>query len=367
MKVVVTGTRGIPNIQGGVETHCEELFPRMVRLNFDVHLIRRSCYIPSNDKLTEFNGVKLVTLYTVRQKSVEALFHTFVAILWAKRHKTDIIHVHAIGPALLIPFARLVGLKVVFTHHGADYNRAKWGIIAKSMLKLGERFGTLFANEVIVISDYIKQSLTNLYNRTDSNLIFNGVTKPVFTNETSYIDSLGLKSGRFVFTLGRFVEEKGFDFLIHSFCKLKHNDMQLVIAGDADHETSYSRKLKELAVSNSVILTGFIKGDKLQQLFSHARLFVLPSFHEGLPISLLEAMSYKLPVLVSDIPANKQISLPKECFFETGNEESLIKGLKMSLEQKPESVDYNMSPYNWDLIALQTAAVYDKVVKLLTE
>ena len=363
MKIVVVGTRGIPNIQGGIETHCEELYPRMVLMNYDVHLVRRSCYVPTNDKLIEFKGVKLKTLFTFRHRSLETLLHTFIAIVWARSQKPDILHIHAVGPAILIPFARLLGMKVVFTHHGPDYDRAKWGPIAKAILKLGERWGTAFANEIIVISEVIGKTLAQKFNRANTNLIFNGVIPAEISDKTNYIDKLGLKSRKFVFTLGRFVEEKGFDLLVRAFSDLKQNEFKLVIAGNADHEIPYSRYLKNIAIANGVVLTGFIKGEELQQLFSHAHLFVLPSFHEGLSISLLEAMSYKLPVLVSDIPANKQVQLSAKNYFVTGDERHLTTCLKDNLLKEFELVDYDMSRYNWDKIALQTNEVYKKVLK----
>jgi glycosyltransferase involved in cell wall biosynthesis len=363
MKIIVTGTRGIPNIQGGVETHCEELFPRIVSLGYEVHLIRRSCYVPTNDKLTQFKGVKLHDLYTIRKRIIETLLHTFLAVFYARFKKAQILHIHAVGPAIFTPLARLLGMKVVFTHHGPDYHRTKWGPFARFTLKTGEKLGISYANEVIVISEVIKKLIADKYNRTNTNLIFNGVNIPVITTKSDYIESLGLKSRGFVFTLGRFVEEKGFDLLIKAFDELDQNDFQLVIAGDADHEEPYSRRLKQLAKEKNAILTGFIKGEELHQLYSHARLFVLPSFHEGLPISLLEAMSYKLPILASDIPANRQISLTEDRYFVTGDKESLKSCMVMQLKQNFELVDYDMSNYNWDQIALQTAAVYNKVFK----
>ncbi len=361
MKIVVIGTRGIPNIQGGVETHCEELYPHMVGLNYEIHLIRRTCYVPPDDNLTEYKGVQLHNVYTVRKITTETILHTFLAVLWARKHGTDILHIHAIGPAIFTPFARLLGLKVVFTHHGPDYDRAKWGPVAKFVLKVGERLGTAFANEIIVISEVIKDLLEKKYKRYDTNLVFNGVNPPVFSNKMDFIESLGLKPRKYVFTLGRFVEEKGFDFLIKAFNELNQNEYRLVIAGDADHEIPYTKQLKRLAGMNNVLLPGFLKGEELHQLFTYARLFVLPSFHEGLPISLLEAMSYRLPVLVSDIPANKQVSLPGNKYFITGDEKSLKSGLEKILQQKFEPVDYDMTPYDWYKIALQTDAIYRKV------
>lgn len=362
MKIVVIGLRGIPNIQGGVETHCEELFPRLAKMGFEICLVRRSCYVHSSDKLEEYKGVRLKTIFTVHKKNLEAILHTFLAVIWAKSQKPDIVHIHAVGPAILTPLARFLGMKVVFTHHGPDYDRAKWGKVAKTILRLGEKWGTKYANEIIVISEVIRQSLMRKYNRLNSHLIFNGVNKRVFPKERFYLDKLNLKSREYIFTLGRFVEEKGFDLLINAYRDLAQDNFKLVIAGDADHEVPYSQKLKKLANDNDVILTGFIKGEELIQLFSNARLFVLPSFHEGLPISLLEAMSYQLPVIVSDIPANIQISLPQHNYFVTGDIESLKKCLRDQLRKPFEPVEYNMSPYDWDKIANQTAAIYRNMI-----
>jgi len=362
MKIVVTGTRGIPGIQGGVETHCSELYPRLVSMGYRVILTRRSCYITPENRITTYRGVELVDLFSVRHSAVEAFIHTLLSILWARKHEADVLHIHAIGPAIFVPFARLLGLKVVFTHHGPDYDRAKWGSVAKSVLRLGEKWGSKYASEVIVISDVIRKTLEKKFNRTNTNLIFNGFSAPVFSSSSEYLTRLGLTPRKYIFTLGRFVEEKGFDLLIRAFKSLDDDSCHLVIAGDADHESAYSRELKKLARLNNVVLTGFIKGAELQQLFSNARLFVLPSFHEGLPISLLEAMSYRLPVLVSDIPANMQIGLPNNCYFRTGDEESLKSGLSRLLSSAFSPEEYDMAPYDWSKIALQTARVYEKII-----
>ncbi len=362
MKIAVTGTRGIPRIQGGVETHCEELFPRLVQAGEEVTLFRRQSYVNKDNKITEYKGIQIIDLPTPRRKSFEAIVHTFRAIIRARKEGADIIHIHAIGPSLLIPFARLLGLKTVMTHHGADYERAKWGKTAKFMLRLGERWGAKHANEVIVISKQIQRSLARKYGRTDTHLIFNGVPSPKFISDDLKLLKMGLKPGKFVLALGRFVPEKNFHQLVEAFSKIDHKDFKLVIAGDADFPDEYSEKLKKLARENGVILPGFIKGDPLKLLLSSARLFVLPSSHEGLPISLLEAMSYHLDVLVSDIEANRLPQLSDSDFFQTGNVDALAEALSLKL-QKQEVLPrtYDMSPYNWDCISRQTLEVYRRL------
>lgn len=360
MKITVTGTRGIPNILGGVETHCEELFPRIAAKGYDTTLIRRTSYI--QDNLQEYKGVKLTDISTPKKKSFEAIIHTLKVVWRAKKLQTDIIHIHAIGPALVTPFARILGLKVVFTHHGPDYDRDKWGKAAKLMLKLGERMGCVFANEVIVISEVINQIIKEKYNRNDANLIYNGVPMPQIIESVNYLNELGVESRKYIFAMGRFVPEKNFHQLIKAYSSLNQDEYKLVLAGDADFEDEYSQELKKIAHENGVILTGFIKGEKLSELLSHAKLFVLPSSHEGLPISLLEAMSYNLPVLVSDIPANVEVGLDSSCYFHVGNEKELADKLLDIISQPFQQIEYLMDNYCWDTIAEKTVKIYNKLI-----
>ncbi len=361
MKITVTGTRGIPNIMGGIETHCEELFPRIVKKGFDVTIIRRKSYV--KDYISEYKGIKLIDIETPQKKSFEAIIHTFKAIWKAKAIKTDIIHIHAIGPALLTPMARLLGMKVVFTHHGPDYDRDKWGIIAKIILKLGERLGTKYANEVIVISKVINDLLVKKYNRRDCHLIYNGVPEPEICEFPEYFKELGIEKDKYILGMCRFVPEKNLHHLIEAFTKTEHRGYKLVLAGDTDFEDDYSRKLKETARKNGVVLTGFIKGKKLHSLLSNTHCYVLPSSHEGLPIALLEAMSYKRPVIVSNIPANLEVGLKQENYFKVGNIQELSQKLQANLDSTYQKVEYDMSPYNWDNITEQVANIYNNINK----
>ena len=262
----------------------------------------------------------------------------------------------------MVPFARILGLKVVMTHHGPDYDRQKWGKLAKYILKLGEKWGIKYANEVIVISDVINQIIIDKYHRQDAHLIFNGVNIPTKTQTINYLQFLNLEPQKYILAMGRFVEEKGFDLLINAFSKLNQSEYKLVIAGDADHQTEYSINLKRLAKDKNIILTGFIKGDKLNEIFSHASLFILPSYHEGLPITLLEAMSYNLDVLVSDIPANRLPELNPNDFFIPGSQEELSKKIKLKLKNINFNREYNLSSYQWRNIAKQTNSVYKKIL-----
>lgn len=362
--VVVTGTRGIPGIMGGVETHCEELLPRLVKLGYDITVIRRKNYIQEECPLSEWKGVKLIDIEAPRSKRFEAITHTFRAINKARKLHADILHIHAIGPALLTPYAKLLGMKVVITHHGPDYDRDKWGKVAKMVLRLGEQIGCRYADHVIVISNTIKNHIANHCGRTKNvHLIYNGVTPPEHCSFPEYFEKIGIEEGKFILAMCRFVPEKNLHHLIQAFAMLKnagriHQDMKLVLAGDTDFEDEYSLHLKTMARENNVVLPGFVKGRKQHALLDHASCYCLPSSHEGLPIALLEAMSYGIPVVASDIPANLELGLDKRHYFPCGNIESLADRL-VEMSSLSHKINYGLHAYNWDTIARQTCMIYD--------
>ena len=151
----------------------------------------------------------------------------------------------------------------MFTHHGPDYDRDKWGFFAKTMLKLGERVGTIFANEVIVISEVINDLLVRKYGRKDCHLIYNGVPEPEVCDFPEYFNELGIERGKYILSMCRFVPEKKLHHLVEAFAGIGANDYKLVLAGDTDFEDDYSRSLKKMSRECGVVLTGFIKGRKL--------------------------------------------------------------------------------------------------------
>lgn len=363
MKIFVTGTRGIPDIPGGVEKHCQELYPLIAAAGHEVILATRSPYV--TDRRSEWKGVSLTHLFAPHRKSFEAIVHTFLAVICARLANPDILHIHAVGPGIMVPFARLLGLRVVVTNHGPDYDRQKWGFMAKTMLWLGEYLSGRFANEVIVISRVIAEIVRRRCGR-EANLIYNGVPLPEPSVRTDFLEQCGVAQGRYVLAVARFVAEKGLHDLIKAFRQIS-GSWKLVIAGDADHETAYSRWLKLSAQQDPrVVLVGYITGDDLNQVYSHARLFCLPSYHEGLPIALLEAMSYGLPALVSDIAANLEVGLPSERYFRCGDVKDLRQRLEALLIVEPDPAEQDAirrmtaENYNWPQIAAQTIGVYEK-------
>jgi glycosyltransferase involved in cell wall biosynthesis len=306
-------------------------------------------------------------VWAPRKKSLEAICHTAEGLFWIaqRRARFGLVHIHAIGPSLLVPLAKKLGLRVVMTNHGPDYDRQKWGGAAKAMLRLGERLGAHYADAIIAVSQHIRTLLRDQYGAAAS-YVPNGVPVPEKIPPGETLSRHGLEPGRYFLTVGRLVPEKGFHDLVSAFAEAG-SDWKLAVVGGADHEDEYSRGLQALAASTpGAVMTGFQKGRALGELYSNAGLFVLPSYHEGLPIAALEAMSYQLPMLLSDIPANREVAMEGE-LFPVGQ----VAALRDRLREMPAQPEIWRSPerldakrrrlteeFNWDVIAGQTAEVY---------
>ena len=363
LRVMMLGLRGFPQVQGGIETHAEHLAPLLVQQGCDLEVIVRAPYQPLHIGPT-WQGVKFTRLWAPKSKGLEAIVHTCLGVLYAAVKRPDILHIHAIGPALMTPLARLLGLKVVVTHHGPDYDRQKWGNFAKFVLKTGEWAGMRFSNGRIVISNVIRDLVANKH-AVQSEIIRNGVDMPHLDTCESHLSQFGLTKQRYILLVSRLVPEKRHLDLIEAFNRANLADYKLVFVGSSDHPDAYVTELEQVASKNKhIVLTGFQKGEVLRSLYTHAALFVLPSSHEGLSISLLEALSYGLPVLASNIPANLELELNPTVYFELGNVAMLAEKIQSKL-QYPQSYEAKMdkrawidSQFNWRKVAEKTVSEY---------
>jgi len=366
MKIGVIGTRGFPDIQGGIETHCHELYTRLAMEEPNrITVYRRIPYLNDKNRNIKFRNIRFIDFPVPRNKFLETFLHSFFASVHALFQRYDIIHYHNTGPGFFIPIVRLSGAKIVFTYHNISYTQQKWNSFARKFLSLSESVSIKKSDYIIFISDVIRREMQAKYKVSEktSQVIFNGVRLPVEAKSDDYVKQLGLERNGYILSVGRFLEEKGFDYLIRSFKRTGLTGMKLVLAGDTDYPTEYSENLKKMAADNNVILAGFVKGDELCQLYSFARLFVISSYSEGLPIALLEAMSYDLDVLASDISANLQVGLNKTDYFRTGDEDALSNAIikKLSTENKRSFREVLSNRFNWENIVRDTGYIYKQL------
>ncbi len=348
---------------GGVETHCEELLPRIAAKasDFEIEIYGRAPYMGNEEK--EVGGVRVVPLPSPTGKSTEAFVSTLLAVLHARRRRADLVHIHAIGPALLVPLARLLGMPVILTHHGADYNRAKWNGFAKQMLKLGENLGVRFAKRIICVSPSLRDNLAQRVPKRADRLQFvpNGAAtipqpeKP----DSEILNEMGLVQGNFLLAVARLVPEKGLDYLIDAH-RNAPNAPPLVIAGAEQHQDGHADLLRRKA-DERVIFAGALPRDRLGVLYRNCGLFVMPSFHEGLPIAALEAMGSKAPILLSDIQPNLDLGLPSGNYFPVGDAAALAEAIDGPLNRFDTNATTANAQFDWDAIATRTAEIYREV------
>ncbi len=356
MNIYVFGTRGFPGIQGGVEKHCERMYPCMPE-GYSITVCRRNAY--TNKQIdTQYPNIRFVDLPSTRIKGVEAFYHSFLCTIYCLIKRPDIVHIHNIGPGIFIPLLKSGKRKVILTYHSPNYEHDKWNTSEKKFLRISENIALRYADRIIFINEQQQQKYAEDILRKSA-LISNGVDKQERLTTPSYIHELALTPYKYILAVGRITPEKGFDYLIDAFCRLNRSDITLVIAGGIDHGSSYAKNL-EARVNGNVIFTGFIEGDQLQELYSFARLFILPSHNEGYPLVLLEAANYQLPILASDIPANRQIGFPEEQYFPVGSSTALQEKITRELEKEETTVTYNIQIPTWNEIAGKVARVYEQ-------
>ena len=365
MKVMVLGVRGLPDVEGGVETHAAHLYPRLAALGCQVEVLVRTPFVPPNRR--SFGAIRLRRIWAPRWPGLEAFVHSILGVLYAGFARPDILHIHAVGPAVVTPIARLFALRVVVTHHGSDYERDKWGPIARCVLRYGERFGMNFSHARIAISRVIADLIRDKYGQ-ESDLIPNGVLINELATSIEHVARFGLTPGRYFLQVGRMVPEKRQLELIRAYQATMPGDWKLVLVGRLA-EDAYSKAVETAVKSTGVILTGFLNGAALEQIYTHAGAFVLPSSHEGLPIALLEALSYGLPVMASDIPANLALELEPTEYFPVGNLAELSNGLRrLRLLPRDDRARgdrrrWVAARYDWDRITEQTCALYSRIAR----
>lgn len=355
MRIAVIGTRGFPDIQGGVERHCEYLYPRFDATVEEIKVYRRKPYLSSVSKAAEYSNILFVDLPSTRIKGFEAVFHTFLCCLHLLFNRVDVVHVHNIGPGMFTPLLRMFGMRVVITYHSPNYEHKKWGRVAKMILRMSEYLALRFSSKVIFVNKF-QMAKAPGYAQRKSVYIPNGIDPITRSESTTFIDKIGAEKGEYVLGVGRLTPEKGFEYLVDAVNKLD-GVKQLVIAGAADHGDSYFDRLKSLDVNNKVIFAGFAGGEDLRQLYSHARLFVLSSENEGFPLVMLEAMNYGLPMVVSDIPATHLVELPDDCYAKKCDVDSLAECIEHMLSKR-QSCEYDLKEYNWERVVMQTVEQY---------
>ena len=368
MRIAIIGQKGIPSKGGGVEKHVENLAVYLVKAGEDVLVYNRTNYRP--EKIKDYQGVEIINLPTIGSKHLDAIVYTFLSIIHLSTQKVDIIHLHSIGPALLTWLVKLIKpkTKLVFTFHCQDYYHQKWNAVAINMLKLGEKIGHKYADEVIAVSKSLKSYSYRRYNR-QVNYIPNAVEKANIMPANIIKEKWGLDKNSYIVSISRLVRHKGVHYLIESYKKL-NTDKKLVIVGSSSHTDDYVKYLHNLAKDNkNIIFTGLQSGDILNELFSNAYIFVQPSEEEGLSISLLEALSFKLAIIASNIPANAEVLGDTNTLFENKSVDSLKEkmdklindpdlALKLS-EKGKERVENN---FNWSKVSHDIIDVYKKAL-----
>ena len=369
LNIAMLGHKRVPSREGGIEVVVGEISTRMASLGHSVTCFNRKGHHVSDssfdtEELNEYKGVHLKSVWTIQKGGLAAVTASISAAIKAAFGKYDVVHFHAEGPCAMLWLPKMFGKKCVATIHGLDYQRVKWGKFASKYIYFGEKCAVRFADEIIVLSENVQNYFKETYNR-ETIFIPNGVNRPTKVLADEIISRYGIDKDKYILYLGRLVPEKGLKYLIEAFSKT-NTDMKLVIAGGSSNTEAFETEIKELAKDDDrIIFTGFIQGQVLEELYSNAYLYVLPSDLEGMPLSLLEAMSYGNCCLTSDIPECADVMGDYGVTFKKGDVIELTEKLQYLCnnplvvdEYKQKATDYICEKYNWDDVTEKTLQLY---------
>lgn len=370
LNIAMLGHKRIPSREGGVEIVVEELGTRMVQQGHSVTCYNRSGHHVSgkefdSSNLDEYKGVRLKSVVTIDCKGLAALTSSFFAAFKAAFGKYDVVHFHAEGPCAMLWLPKLFGKRCVATVHGLDWQREKWkGGFGSKYIKLGEKVAVRFADEIIVLSKGVQDYFVQTYGR-ETKFIPNGVNRPEVRDAELIKEKLGLEKDEYILFLGRIVPEKGLRYLIEAYKGIQ-TDKKLVIAGGTSDTEDFMNEIRELAKDDDrIIFTGFVAGRILEELYSNAYVYCLPSDLEGMPLSLLEAMSYGNCCLVSDIAECAEVVEDKAVVFKKSDVADLREKLQMLcdrrekvMEYKKTATDFICRKYSWDDVVGKTMELY---------
>jgi glycosyltransferase involved in cell wall biosynthesis len=369
LNIVMLGHKRIPSREGGIEVVVEELATRMVERGHSVTCYNRKGHNVAGPEfdgegISDYKGVALKDVFTINRSGFAALTASFFASLKAALGKYDVVHIHAEGPAFMCWLPKLYGKKVIVTVHGLDHQRAKWGKFASAYIMLGEKNAVRFADDIIVLSAGAQNYFKEKYNRA-TRFISNGVNKAKFRPADQITQKWGLRRDSYILYLGRLVPEKGERYLIRAFKQVK-TDKKLVIAGGSSDTQVFIDELKAMAEGDDrIIFTGFVQGRIKHELYSNSYIYTLPSDLEGMPLSLLEGMSYRNCCLTSDIPECAEVVEDKAVIFKKSDEDDLRDKLEMLCNHpeivqkyKDEAEDFILNRYGWDDVVDKTIELY---------
>lgn len=378
LRIAMLGHKRIPSREGGVEIVVEQLATRMSLLGHSLTVYNRKGHHVSGAKYDStakniYKGVCIKSVPTIEKRGLAAMSASFFAAIRTAFSRYDVVHFHAEGPCAMLWLPKLFGKRCIATIHGLDHMRAKWGKFASRYILFGEKCAVKYADEIIVLSENVQDYFLKTYGRKTV-FIPNGIIAAKSVEAKEIAEKYGLKKDEYILYLGRLVNEKGIDYLIDAYKNLK-TDKKLVIAGGSSDTKEYEQHLKNKAADcKNIIFTGFVQGGLLEELYSNAYLYVLPSDLEGMPLSLLEAMSYSNCCITSDIPECTQVVGECGVCFEKSNTEDLLIKMQMLCDNeelvykyKNMAAEYVCSKYNWDDITRKTLNLYSKESKTSKE
>jgi len=366
-KVAFLGLRSLPPTGGGSETFAAEIGERVVQKGWDVYVYCRN-HSSNGKKLSTYKGIKLIWLPSLNNKNFDTPIHTLLSALHIiLKNNVDVVQLGGVGNAIVLPLLKIFGYKTIVIVDGADWDRDKWGIVAKFMLKLTAKITTASADKVICDSQVSQKYYKEKFNTESVFIPYGGKIPEKF--DQSVLDKYGLVKDRYILFVGQLKPEKGVHYLIEGYNGAK-TKLKLVIIGK-NIINSYSRELKSAASSNpNITIFDPIYGEDIESVLAGSAFYIQPSYVEGTSPVILQNLALGNIVLVNGIPENLETIGDAGLSYKVNDIADLVSKIEyitdnltfVKREFSGKAKQRILNIYNWDNVTDQYIEVYDKLV-----
>lgn len=352
MKIALVGTRGVPARYGGFETCVEQVGVRLVRAGHDVVVYCRKSDASHATAPKQYEGMRLVHLPALRNKSLETLSHTAVSALHLARHRVDAAILFNAANAPFVPVLRARGIPVATNVDGLEWKRSKWQGAGKKYYRLAESLAVRWSDALIADAEGIAEYYRDEFG-AETELISYGAPV-VAADRPELLAELNLIPRGYHLIVARFEPENHVDVIVDGF-RQSAAKLPLVVVGSAPYSNDYTARVHDLADERVRFLGGVWDQDLLDQLYAHSATYLHGHSVGGTNPSLLRAVGAGAATIAFDVNFNREVLRETGRFFRTASD--VAREIELAettpAETRARGVDAQLSArrYDWDDVA----------------
>ncbi len=363
MRIASFGFRSIPPSSGsaGADKFAVEFLPRLAERGYQVTGYNR-IYPGQTKGADQYRGVRVVYFKTIPKSGIDSIIHG-IKVTWhiLTRNTANIVHIQG-NNALFAFILKIFGKKVILSIDGTEFEREKWSWFMRKLVLANAYLAVWSCKYIAIDNIFTRELFEKKFKKKFDFISFGAEIRDV--KDTDILSKLGLQRGEYFLFVGRFIPDKGLQYLIPAFEKLATNK-KLVLVGGSPNPSEFEENLKKTN-DPRIIFAGFIYGDDTVTLMKNSYVYIQPSDIEGLSPVVLSVMGLGTPLICSDIKENLYLVQDEAITFRKSDTDDLRSKMQQSLEEREKHLALAanakqriLKEYSWETITDQYIELFE--------